>query len=302
MSNFRNILRYGPGWLIITAGVLLSLQAVLVSKYYSDMFPPDVWNVEWRTWLAAISSAALKMLAFFLLFLTVKNFADGRKRIGRWGLAATVVLNLYFLLECHFMAALWSHDADTYRHLFPFLTTITVMVLFVEWRLAATTSADATEENALEHAETLIADYRKQLDAMTGKVTRYEAEKASAQAAIESEAIRRAEEEAAAEERRRQEEYDNLRKQLAAANRQLASAEKTTGGKTPVNPDAVRRAAGDFMRKNRGFRPTQSQIATALNVTERTLRNALPNGSWDAQIEELFHEINHEQPEISTAN
>lgn len=301
-TAFRKILRYGPGGLIISTGILLALQAVLVSKYYSDMLPDATWNDQWRTVIAAVASGALKMLAFFLLFMTVKDFSDGRSRIGKWGFSVTVILNAYFLFESHSMAALWSGNTEAYWHLFPFLAVMCVMVLFVEWRLAISVNTAAREENALTQAEMTLADYRKQLDILTGKVTRYEAEKAAEEAAMQTEIQRRAAEEAAAAERRRVEEYETLRRQLAAAQRELAKVADHPGGKVKIQGGKVEAAAREFMRKNRGMKPTRAQLASACNVDERSLRNHFPNGSLDGVIDELFREINHAQPEISTAN
>lgn len=299
-SPFKKLLRYGPSGLVIAAAALLCLQAVLVSKYYSDMFPAHIWNADWRTWLAGFASVTLKTLAFFLLFLTVKNFSDGRRTVGKWGIAATTVLNLYFLLECHFMATLWSGTGENYWHIFPFLFTITVMVLFVEWRLAATTNADAIEENAIAQAEKQAADDRKLILELTGKLNRLEAEKREQEDRKQAEQQRLAELEAAEAERRKQEEYDDLRKQLAAARRELTKVETMPGGKIKISTDKVSAAIRDFMRKNTGVKPTQTQIAAILKTTERTLRNTYQNGSWDTIIDELFRDINHTQPETTT--
>lgn len=301
-TAFRKILRYGPGGLILSTGILLALQGLLVSKYYSDMLPNATWNDQWRTVIAAVASGALKMLAFFLLFMTVKDFSDGRSRIGTWGFSVTVILNAYFLFECHSMSALWSGNAGAYWHLFPFLATMTIMVLFVEWRLAISVNTAAREEKALAQAEITIADYRKQLDLLTGKVRHYEAEKAAEEANKQAEMQQHADEEAAAAERRREEEYETLRRQLSAAQRELAKVGDLPGGNIKIQGGKVETAIRDFMRKNKNLKPTRTQIAASVGVDERTLRNHYKNGSLDATIEELFREINHAQPEISAAN
>lgn len=301
-TAFRKILRYGPGGLIISAGILLALQAVLVSKYYSDMLPGATWNEQWRTAIAAIASAALKMLAFFLLFMTVKDFSDGRSRIGTWGFSVTVILNAYFLFECHSMSALWSGNNGAYWHLFPFLAVMTIMVLFVEWRLAISVNTAAREEKALAQAETTIATYRKQLDDLTGKVTRYEAEMNAIEQRKQAESDRIAALEAEAAERKQAEEYAALQKELSALRRIAAKTDNDPTGKNKISAGKVETAIRNFMRINRGMKPTREQIAAICNVDQRSLRNHFPNGSLDGIIDDLFREINTAQPEMTHAN
>ena len=96
------------------------------------------------------------------------------------------------------------------------------------------------------------------------------------------------------------EEYAALQKELAALRRIAAKAESDPAtGKIKINTGKVEAIIKDFMRKNRGMRPSREQIAAACNVTSRSLQNHYPNGSLDAVIEEYFREINQTQPETT---
>lgn len=308
---FQRVLTYAPAAMVLFAALMLGLQALIVAKYYSDMIPDRVFNTDWRTGIAAIASIAFKGVAFSLLFMTVRDFSEGRSRVGWSGMIVTFLLNGYFILECWQIANAWTdaNHPETWWHIFPFAVAGTVVVLFMEWRLAISVNSAQQAETTQRTIAEQLEQERKKVQEITGKIALYEAEKQRAEqteqqrlAQLQEEQRLREKQELEAQERQRLEqmeaakrEADELRERLARMEKKAAAAERPANmhHNARVNISGIQKAVQDFYRKNQAA-PTQAQIAKLLNVEERTIRNQFQNGSWKQLLQEL-------QPE-ETAN
>ena len=236
------------------------------------------------------AAAFFEALGLFFLITTVRDFSAHARREGFIGLLATCLLWVYAVWEATHVAAAFDRDTpESYMAVFGIIGTIVCIVRIVELRIALTVTSAVQR-----------TDYRKQLNELAGKVNRYEAEMKAEEDRKKAEADRLAQLEAAEAERRKEEEIATMRRELAAARRELSKVEATPGGKIKVSAEKVNAAIRDFMRKNRGMKPSRAQIAAAVQVDERSLRNHFPNGSLDTVIEQLFREVN-QQPETTDA-
>lgn len=296
-TAFYRVMETAPMGLLVSAALGLLIVGVFQYIFYLGVLPAG-WSDTLRAILSGALAAFFEGLGFYFLVATVRDFSAGHRREGYIGLLATFLLWAYALWEAHHISAAFDAGGK-YWAIMGIIGTIVCVVRVVELRITLTVTSAYRQQSALDIAIAERDDYRKQNLELTGKVNRYEAaireEEDRKLAAAEQQRQREAE----AAERRKQEELDNLRRQLSAANRQLSAVQNDTPGKIKLQPDRAAAAIREFMRKNKGMRPTQSQIAAALQVTERTLRTNFPNGSWDEQIEQLFREINATQPDAA---
>lgn len=296
-TAFHAVMETAPMGLLISAALGLIIVGIFQYIFYLGVLPAG-WSVILRSTLSTGLAAFFEGLGFYFLVATVRDFSAGHRREGYIGLLATCLLWVYAIWEAHHISAAFDAGGK-YWAIMGIIGTIVCVVRVVELRITLTVTSAYQKADALAQAETTIEDYRKQLLDLSGKVNRYEAEMKAAEDRKNAEEQRLRDLEAAEAERRKQEEVESIRRELAAARRELAKVENGTTGKVKVSSEKVSAAIRDFMRKNRGMRPTRAQIAAAVQVDERSLRNHFPNGSLDATIAEIFAEINQSQPEIT---
>ena len=288
-STFQRVMESAPMGLLISAALGLAIVGVFQYLFYLDVLPSG-WNAPLRCAIASATAAFFEALGLFFLITTVRDFSAHARREGFIGLLATCLLWVYAVWEATHVAAAFDRDTpESYMAVFGIIGTIVCIVRIVELRIALTVTSAVQR-----------TDYRKQLNELAGKVNRYEAEMKAEEDRKKAEADRLAQLEAAEAERRKEEEIATMRRELAAARRELSKVEATPGGKIKVSAEKVNAAIRDFMRKNRGMKPSRAQIAAAVQVDERSLRNHFPNGSLDTVIEQLFREVN-QQPETTDA-
>lgn len=297
-TNFYRIMETAPMGLLVSAALGLAIVGVLQYIFYLGVLPTG-WSAILRGVISGGLAAFFEVLGFYFLVATVRDYSAGHLREVYIGLLATFLLWAYALWEAHHISAAFDAGGK-YWAIMGIIGTIVCVVRVVELRISLTVTSAYLRKDALTVAENTIADYRKQLDELTGKVNRYEAEITAAAERKKAEQERLAALEAEAADRKAQEEHAAMQAELTRLRRIAAKAETgDQSGKVKIQGGKVETAIRDFMRKNRGLRPTRAQIAAAVSVDERTLRNHFPNGSLDATIEELFREINHHQPEIA---
>lgn len=296
-TAFHRVMETAPMGLLISAALGLIIVGVFQYIFYLGVLPTG-WSGTLRATLSTGLAAFFEGLGFYFLVATVRDFSSNHRREGYIGLLATCLLWTYALWEAHHISAAFDAGGK-YWAIMGIIGTIVCVVRVVELRITLTVTSAFLKADALAVAEKNLSDYRKQLDELTGKVNRYEAEMKAAEDRKKAEQQRLQELEAAEAERRKEEEVATMRRELAAARRELAKVESMPGGKIKVSAEKVSAAIRDFMRKNRGMKPSRAQIAAAVQVDERSLRNHFPNGSLDGIIEELFREINHAQPETT---
>ena len=303
-TAFFRVMETAPLGLLISAALGLTIVGIFQYIFYLGVLPTG-WSGALRATLSTGLAAFFEGLGFYFLVATVRDFSGGHRREGWIGLAATFLLWAYALWEAHHISAAFD-QGGRYWAIMGIIGTIVCVIRIVELRITLTVTSAVRHQQVEIQAEATIAEQRKQLDELTGKVNRYEAEKKAETDRQQAEAQRLAELEAAEAERRKQEEVETIRRELASARRTITTLEKSadqsagTSGRLKVSSDKVSAAIQDFMRKNRGMRPSREQIASAVNVDARSLRNHFPNGSLDGIIDELFRQINNEQPETTT--
>lgn len=297
-SAFHAVMETAPMGLLVSAALGLLIVGVFQYIFYLGVLPSG-WTPGLRAILSTGLAAFFEGLGFYFLVATVRDFSAGHRREGYIGLLATCLLWAYALWEAHHISAAFDAGGK-YWAIMGIIGTIVCVVRVVELRITLTVTSAYIRGEALTQAETTIADYRKQLYELTGKVNRYEAEMKAAADWKQAEEQRLRDLEAEAEQRKQAEEQAAIQKELATLRRIVSKTEGDPAGKIKINTGKVETAIRDFMRKNRGMRPSRDQIASACNVDARSLRNHFPNGSLDAVIEELFRQVNHEQPEITT--
>lgn len=295
-TAFHRVMETAPMGLLVSAALGLAIVGVFQYIFYLVVLPTG-WSALLRATISGGLAAFFEALGFYFLVATVRDFSAGHQREGYIGLTATFLLWAYALWEAHHISAAFDAGGK-YWAIMGIIGTIVCVVRVVELRITLTVTSAFRRLDALSEAETTIAEYRKQLDELTGKVNRYEAEMKAADERKKAEAERLAALEAEANERKQAEEYAALQKELSTLRRIAAKAESDPAtGKVKVNAGKVETIIRDFMRKNKGMKPTRTQIAAAVQVDERSLRNHFPNGSLDGIIDDLFREINQATPE-----
>ncbi len=288
-TAFRRVMETAPMGLLVSAALGLLIVGVFQYIFYLDVLPAG-WSDTLRATLSTGLAAFFEGLGFYFLVATVRDFSAGHRREGYIGLTATFILWAYALWEAHHISAAFDAGGK-YWAIMGIIGTIVCVVRVVELRITLTVTSATRRE-----------DYRKTIENLTGKLQAFEAEKKYAEDRKNAEEQRLRELEATEAERRKQEEQDSIRRELAAARRELAKLQTSTTGKVKVAGGKVEAAIREFIRTNRGMKPTRAQIATAVQVEERTLRNHFPNGSLDGIIENIFREINQPQPETTITN
>lgn len=297
-TAFFRVMETAPMGLLVSAALGLAIVGVFQYIFYLGVLPTG-WSGILRATLSTGLAAFFEGLGFYFLVATVRDFSGGHRREGYIGLLATCLLWAYALWEAHHISAAFDAGGK-YWAIMGIIGTIVCVVRVVELRITLTVTSAFRRKDAIAEAETTIATYRKQLDELTGKVNRYEAEIKAAHDRKQAEAERLAALEAAEAERKQQEEYAALQKELSALRRIAAKADSDPAtGKIKISTGKVETVIREFMRKNRGMRPSREQIASACSVDARSLRNYFPNGSLDGIIEDLFRQINNEQPETT---
>lgn len=288
---FFNVMETAPLGLLISAALGLAIVGVFQYIFYLGVLPAG-WSVLLRSLLSTALAAFFEGLGFYFLVATVRDFSAGHRREGFIGLGATFLLWAYALWESHHISAAFDSGGH-YWAIMGIIGTIVCVVRVVELRITLTVSSAVRQADALAEAETAIADQRKHIEFLAGKVNRYEAERQAAEDRKQAEQQRLRDLEAADAERRKQEEIETMRRELSAARRTISTMEKQTGGdisgRIKVSTEKVRAAIRDFRRKTNAT-PTRKQIASAVSVDERSLRNHFPNGSLDAIIAEIIAE------------
>lgn len=295
-TAFKRLLRFAHPGLLVAAAILLAVQGFLTSKYYHDALGTQVFSADIRTWVAAAASIGFKLLAFGLLFISVLDFSEGRKRVGKWGFLATGVLNLYFVYESHSMASMWAETPEAYWHIFPMLLSETLMVLFVEWRLAFSVGQAQESENHLAVAAQREQALSERLAAALSELSALQAEKTESENAQRAEQQRIAEQaatlaarQAEQQEQEREQREAQMQSEIQRLQRRLAVAEKSDTGKTkkPGTRQTLLETAVRLTQQNGTF-PTIRAIEDAAGFSDGTAKYHFPNGSLQAQALQIL--------------
>ena len=298
-TAFHRVMETAPMGLLLSAALGLAIVGVFQYIFYLGVLPSG-WSPLLRAIISGSLAAFFEALGFYFLVATVRDFSAGHQREGYIGLTATFLLWAYALWEAHHISAAFDAGGK-YWAMMGIIGTIVCVVRVVELRITLTVTSAFRRKDAEAEAEKTITDQRKHIEFLAGKVNRYEAEKREAEDRKQAEAERLRQLEAEAAERKQAEEYAALQKELSTLRRIAAKADSDPAGKVKVNAGKVETIIRDFMRKNKGMKPSRAQIAAAVQVDERSLRNHFPNGSLDGIIQEIFLEINTHQPETATA-
>jgi len=295
-TAFQRVMESAPMGLLISAAVGLAIVGVFQYIFYLGILPAG-WSPALRAVLSGAIAAFFEALGLFFLITTVRDFSAHARREALLGLTATFLLWAYAVWEgTHVAAAFDGNTPETYWAVFGIIGTIICIVRIVELRIALTVTS------AIQRT-----DDRKLIADLTGKLQVLEAEKqadtdrkqADAKR-IENERIEAEKQFAVLEELHRQEQLREAIEEAEKLRRQLARVEKkepAPTGKNKINPDTVTAHVRKFLRISGGIAPSQRQVAAALNVDERTIRNEFHNGSWAALISALTAET---QPELTS--
>jgi len=286
-TAFHSVMETAPMGLLISAALGLGIVGVFQYIFYLDVLPAG-WQPLLRHGIAIAIAVFFEALGLFFLITTVRDFSARHRREGWLGAVASLLLLAYAMYEVQHVASTFDRDTPaTYATIIGILGTIIVIVRVVELRIALTVTAAVQRD-----------DDRKLIAELTGKLNTLQAEKDDIERRKLQAAEQRRQQEIAAEQQRQQEiaaEVEILRRRLAAQGK------KSSGVEGVISQENVLRVAREFMRKNPRVKPTQTTIAQLLGKTERSIRGAFPNGSWDAAISDLFAEINQAQAETTPA-
>lgn len=310
-TAFKRLLHFAHPGLLAAAGGLLGVSGFLVAKYYHDALGTGVFNDTIRTYIAAAASISFKLLAFGLLFISVLDFSEGRKTVGKWGFLATIALNAYFLYESHCMAEVWTAGTGGYWHILPLLAMLTLMVLFVEWRLAFSVGEAQESENHLAAAAQREQMISEQLAQATAQLSALQAEKLASENAQRIESERKAAEqqrlallEAEQAERERQQREADAAKTISELQKKvlrLASEKgKPDQPETNSTRERVLQQALKLTRENGGQYPGMRAVEKSLGLSDGAGRHYFKNGSLQSKIE-AYLQSEQEGLEITTA-
>lgn len=289
-SIFARVMRSAPMGLLVSAALGLAIVGVFQYIFYLDVLPAG-WQSPLRHILSASIALFFEALGLFFLITTVRDFSAGAMREGWLGLAATILLWGYAIWEAkHVASAFDANTPESHWAVLGIIGTIVCIVRIVEFRIALTVTSAYKRR-----------DDRKTIAELTGKLHKYEAEKA----ATEAEKQQAEKQAQLLEDQRREQEIADAFAELETLRRKLASTERRAGSQ-PLDRNKrseIERRTREFYRKHQ-LAPTQEQAARLSGLSDaRSLRNHFPNGSWEAFISALQAEIQQEeQPEISTHN
>lgn len=298
-TAFKRLLRFAHPGLLFAAAILLGVQGFLTSKYYHDALGTGVFNTDIRTNVAAAASIGFKLLAFGLLFISVLDFSEGRKRVGKWGFLATGVLNLYFVYESHSMASMWAETPEAYWHIFPMLLAETLMVLFVEWRLAFSVGHAQESESHLAAAALREQSLSEKLATALSELSALQSEKAAAEDAQRIEVERKAAEEqrlaqleAEKAERERQQREADAAKTISDLQRSLQRLSSEKGKPAKSEPTRTREKLlrqGVALTKQAGYFPGNLAVERSLGLSDGNARKIFgANGGFQSEVEQLL--------------